>query len=50
MKSWLLHDLGLKMFSIALAAVIWWLIHNRINEQIGPLFPPGSQRAFPSVP
>jgi len=50
MKSWLLHNLGLKLFSIALATVIWWLINNRINEQTGPLFPSGALRAFPSAP
>ena len=29
MKSWLTHNLGLKIFSILLAAIIWWLIQVR---------------------
>ena len=31
MKSWFLNNLGLKIISVILAVLVWWLIHSEIE-------------------
>lgn len=31
MKSWILHNLGLKILSVMLAVLIWWLIRSEVH-------------------
>lgn len=35
MKTWFLHNLGLKIISVIIAAVLWWLVHARIEAARG---------------
>jgi len=40
MKFWLTHNLGLKIISVILAVVVWWLIKAKI--EVFPDMPPES--------
>ncbi len=34
MKTWFLNNLGLKIISLMIATVVWWLVHEHIEERL----------------
>ena len=44
------HDFWLKLFSLVLATLIWFLIHLAIQKQVSPLTLTVNERKFPKLP
>lgn len=45
MKSWILHNLGLKLASVFLAVLIWLVVHIKLTEN-----PSSSVKAVKNTP
>ena len=44
------HDFWLKLFSLVLAILIWFIIHLALQKEVSPLSLPASERRFPNLP
>ena len=44
------HDFWLKLLSLVLATLIWFIIHFAIQKQVSPLTLTANERKFPSLP
>jgi hypothetical protein len=50
MKTWLTHNFRLKVLSVVLATVIWWLINSKIGPEPDAPAGPGAVRHNQSAP
>jgi YbbR domain-containing protein len=46
----ILHDFWLKLFSLALAVMIWFTVHFASQKEVSPLTFAANERKFPNLP